>query len=96
MTLRIVAHMQSRSDKTDQAKEALQGLVAPTHEEPGCIAYEMLQSLEDPTQFTFVEEWESESALQAHFATPHIQAALEHWDDLMDGPLDLRKYSKVG
>lgn len=96
MTLRVVAHMKSKSDKAVQARELLQGLVAPTHEEPGCISYEMLHSIEDPTQFTFVEEWHSEADLEAHLGTPHIEALLKSWDDLMDGQLDLRKYSKVG
>jgi len=96
MTLRVVAHMQAKSDKVGEAREALQGLIAPTHQEPGCISYEMLQSIEDPAQFTFVEEWQDEASLDAHFATDHIKAALEHWDDLMDGGLDLRKYSKAG
>ncbi len=96
MTLRVVAHMQCNADRTAQAKELLQGLVAPTNEEPGCISYEMLQSTDDPTQFTFVEEWQSEADLDAHFGTDHIQVVLGQWDDLMAGSLDLRKYSKVG
>lgn len=96
MTLRIVAHMKSKSDRAAEARELLQGLVAPTHEEPGCISYELLQSNDDPTQLTFVEEWQAEADLAAHFETPHIQAVLERWDEVMAEPLDLRKYSKVG
>ena len=96
MTLRIVAHMKSKSDRAAEARELLQGLVAPTHKEPGCISYELLQSNDDPTQLTFVEEWQAEADLAAHFETPHLQAVLEHWDELMAEPLDLRKYSKVG
>jgi quinol monooxygenase YgiN len=96
MTLRVVAHIKARSDKAAEVRELLQGLVAPTHEEPGCISYELLQSNDDPTQLTFVEEWQAEADLAAHFETPHLQAALEHLDELMAEPLDLRKYSKVG
>ena len=96
MTLRVVAHLKAKSDKAAEARELFQGLIGPTNQEPGCISYELLQSNDDPTQLTFVEEWQAESDLAAHFETPHIQAALEHWDELMAEPLDLRKYSKVG
>ena len=96
MTLRVVAHMKSNVESTAEVRELLKGLVAPTREEPGCISYELLHSNDDPTQFTFVEEWRSEADLEAHFGTPHIQAVLERWDDVMSGQLDLRKYSKVG
>lgn len=72
------------------------GLVASTHQEPGCVSYELLQSNDDPTQLTCVEEWQAESDLAAHSETPHIKAALECWDEFMAEPLDSRQYSKVG
>lgn len=96
MTLRVVAHIKSKSDKATEAQELLERLTGPTNKEPGCISYELLQSNDDPSQLTFIEEWQAESDLAAHFETPHIQAALERWDELMAEPLDLRKYSKVG
>ena len=41
--------------------------------EPGCIAYSMQQSLEDPELFVFVEEWTSEQALADHMTMPYVQ-----------------------
>lgn len=96
MTLRVVAHLKAKSDKATEARELLEGLIGPTNQEPGCISYELLQSNDDSTELTFVEEWQAESGLAAHFETPHIQAVLERWDEVMAEPLDLRKYSKVG
>jgi len=96
MTLRVVAHVKTKPEKASEARDLLQSLVAPTHQEPGCISYELLVSTEDPTQLTFVEEWQEEADLGAHFETPHVLAALEHWDDLMAEPMDLRKCKKVG
>ena len=96
MTLRVVAHLRAKPDRAAETRELLRGLVAPTHQEPGCIGYELLESIESPSVFTFVEEWRDEADLESHFGTPHILAALERFDDLMAEPLDLRKYRTVG
>ena len=96
MTIRVVAHLQAKADKVDEAREVLRGLIAPTNQEPGCISYEMLENLDDPTQFTFVEEYQDGSALEAHFGTAHIGGLLTQFESLFAEELDLRKYSKVG
>ena len=94
-TLRVVALLKAQPDKVDELRDVLVGLVAPTREEAGCISYEMLENREDPTQFTFVEEWEDESALEAHFATDHILHALGEFPNLLAAELDVRRYSLV-
>ena len=96
MTLSVVAHLRAKGDKVDEAREVLLGLIAPTHQEPGCISYEMLENVDDPTQFTFVEEWQDGSALEAHLGTAHIGGLLTQFESLFAEELDLRKYSKVG
>jgi len=95
MSLRVVAHLQAQPDEADELRALLEGLVAPTHQETGCLSYELLEDLDDPTKFTFVEEWASKEALQAHFETEHIQNAIARFPDLLAGNLDLRTYRLV-
>jgi len=95
MALRVVAHLAALPGKVDALKSVLEGLVAPTHQEIGCISYELLQSTEDPARFTFVEEWASEDAFQAHFETEHIRGALVRLPELLAAELDLRTYRLV-
>jgi quinol monooxygenase YgiN len=95
MSVRIVAHLEARPDKVSELRELLEGLVVPTRLEAGCVSYEMLESLEDPAKFTFVEEWTHEEALEAHFETEHIQNALARFPDLLAADLDLRTYQLV-
>lgn len=76
-TVRVVARVTARPDKVDDLRAVLSGLIEPTRKEPGCIHYELLQNNADPTDFTFVEEWESDAALDAHLASAHIQNAIE-------------------
>jgi len=95
-SLRVVARLEAKPDKVDELRDLLASLITPTRAESGCIAYELLQNQEKPTEFTFVEEWTSGSALDDHFATEHIQDALSKLPDLMAAELDLRKYDFIG
>lgn len=95
-TLKVIARFRAQPGREADLAKVLGGLIEPTREESGCIAYELLVNLEDGREFTFVEEWESESALEAHFSTDHIAGALEEFPELLAQELDLRKYHLVG
>ena len=63
----------------ETAAKAAQEMVAETVKEPGCLIYEFSQILGHSNHFRVYEEWESQAALEAHMATPHMakfQAAL--------------------
>jgi quinol monooxygenase YgiN len=65
--------------KRDAAVAAANEMMAATLKEPGCHAYAFSADLGDPARFHLFERWESQAALEAHFATPHMarfQAAL--------------------
>ncbi len=93
--LRVIARLVAKPGKEDALRSVLKGLIAPTRKESGCITYEMLQNKENSREFTFVEEWKDEAALEAHFATDHIKNALAKFPELLAEDLDLRKYVLV-
>lgn len=81
-------------NKVEELKALLLGLIEETLLEAGVIKYELLQNQSDPTDFTFVEEWESAAALDTHLASPHVQAAIAKLEGLIAAPLeDIRRYS---
>lgn len=94
-TLRVIARLKAQNGKEVALGALLEGLVEPTRAEEGCIQYELLRNLEQPAEFTFVEEWRDEAALAAHFETEHIEQALGALPDLLAEELDLRKYRLV-
>jgi quinol monooxygenase YgiN len=94
-TLRVVARMIARPEKVDEVRSVLVGLIAPTRVEAGCLVYELLQNREDSTDFTFVEEWESDEALDAHLASEHLRAARTKLPALLAAEPDIRRYSVV-
>ncbi len=91
-TLRVVAHLVAFPDKVEELKSLLLSIIEPTRQEAGCIKYELLQNQADPTDFTFVEEWESADLLEQHLASTHIQAAVLKLEGLAVAPPDIRRY----
>jgi len=43
-----------------------------TRSEDGCYVYAFSACLEEPGRVYIAEKWESQEALEAHFATPHM------------------------
>jgi quinol monooxygenase YgiN len=91
----VVGSLRARPGKEAEAREALEGLVAPTHEEEGCILYAMHQSPDDPTRVAFVERWSSREHLEAHLRSPHIAALLERVDELLSEAPDIVVYDPI-
>lgn len=92
MTLKVVAHLTAKPDKTEETREALTRLIDPTRAEAGCIQYELLQNTADPTDFTFIEEWSGDDALDLHLQTEHIKLVVSKADALLAAPPDIRRY----
>ncbi len=92
-TLRVIARMIARPEKVEDLRQLLLSLPGPTRQETGCISYECLHNNVDPADFTFVEEWQNDEALDAHLQTPHLQYALSKLPDLLAVEPDIRRYS---
>lgn len=91
-TLKVIARITARPEKIDEMRALLAGLVAPTRAEAGCLRYELLHNTADPSEFTFVEEWRDDAALESHFNTAHVKGALARFQEFAAEPLDLRRY----
>ena len=68
------SYMTARLGKEEILKKALLDLIEPTRKEKGCIAYELLQDLENPLQFVVVEKFMSQEDLDEHVERPYIKS----------------------
>ena len=91
-TIRVVARIVAIPEKVDEVRAILMELIEPTCQEDGCIKYELLENQADSTDFTFVEEWSSNAALDAHLASNHIAAAGDKLKGLIAFEPDIRRY----
>ena len=68
----VVGKVRTDPERRAELVRVGQRVAAASREEPGCLHYRVYQDSEDENAYVFVEEWVSEEALRAHFATPHI------------------------
>lgn len=90
------ANIETRPETVADVHALLQGLLEPTRQESGCLRYTLLHHSNDPTDFTFVEEWADAAALEAHLAAPPVQAALAQAPPLRAAAPDIRRYAVIG
>jgi quinol monooxygenase YgiN len=63
----VVATLQVKEDKIEEAKQALKQLATETlAEESGTLAYVFHQQRDDPTRFVAYEKYESDEAFAVH------------------------------
>jgi quinol monooxygenase YgiN len=94
-TLQVVARVIARPETVDGVKRILVGMLEPSRAEAGCLVYELLQCQDDPTDFTFVEEWTDAAALERHAASPHIAGVQSELQALVATPTVVRKYTLI-
>ena len=67
-----VAEFHALEGKTDALIAALHILMKPTHQEPGCMRYELNQREDDRRWITFIEKWKDQRTFDEHCAMPYI------------------------
>jgi len=93
--VRVVAHFVAKPESVEDVKRYLSAMVDLTRAEDGCMTYELLQNADDPTDFTFVEEWSSKSDLDHHARSEHIRINRELVSEHLAEPSDVRVYTLV-
>jgi quinol monooxygenase YgiN len=91
----VVGSFRAEPGREGEALEAFEALVAPTHAEQGCILYALHRGVDDPRRLTFIERWASREDLDAHLASPHIQAVLERVPELFGESGDITVYEAL-
>jgi len=90
--LTVVARAKAKPGREAELEQAMRAIVAPTHQEPGCVRYTVHRSLTDPGVFLTVEHWTSKEAVDRHFAADYVQALLKKVPDLLIDPPDITLY----
>jgi quinol monooxygenase YgiN/quercetin dioxygenase-like cupin family protein len=73
--LTAVTFIEGAVGREDELRRELLALAAPTRAEPGSLVYDLYQSPQRRNRFMRFEVWRDAAALEAHKATPHIQAS---------------------
>ncbi|MEP6631666.1 MAG: putative quinol monooxygenase [Lapillicoccus sp.] len=93
--LNTVALITAKPGSEGAIREALTTLRGHTRGEEGCLRYDLFESAATPGTFVTVEEWTDQSALDAHFASPHMAAALSAAGDALAVPPAIHPLTEV-
>jgi len=78
--------------KIDLAVELTNTLCAATRDEPGNVTYEYWRDPNNAGRVRVFEEWESDDAINAHMASPHMADFLGAAGDIGITGVDISRY----
>ncbi len=91
----IIAELKAAPGMRAQLLELLDGMLAPSRAEAGCISYRYFVSSEDPDLIHFFEEWQDQASIEEHFATDHFRdLGVRIQNHIISGPA-IRIYEAV-
>ena len=90
----LICRFVARTGTEDQLRVLLQGMLAPTHAEPGCKLYELYES-DSRGRFFLYETWESQAALDQHMATPHFKRLEQIGRELIREPFEVNIVKRI-
>ena len=91
----IIAKFNVLNGSVDEFKKCAVNVVRYTRKEKGNLAYNIYQSREDATKFTFIEEWLNDTAIEQHNNAKHFLQFLEDIKPLTDGDVQIEQLTKV-
>ena len=86
----VVGRVVTDARRREDLKRIGQALAQASREEDGCLGYRLYEDTENKNEFVFVEEWESQEALERHFATSHIAEFMRAVPDAVAGRPDVK------
>lgn len=86
----IIGTVVAKPEKREDLLNILRSFVAPTRTEPGCINYDFHHDAADPNTFVFYENFTDEAALKIHLGMPYLKPLMDHADELLAEPVQIR------
>ena len=95
MQVAVVVEEQIKEGQKDAFVEYMREMIRLTHEEEGCIAYDLYESLDGSGEVVMVEVWESKEALDKHMETDHFKEFVPGGEKYKSGPPNIKIFGKL-
>jgi quinol monooxygenase YgiN len=86
----VVGRVRTDADRRADLVRIGQAIARASRSEAGCLGYRLYEDSEADNEFVFVEEWESQQALEKHFGMPHVAEFMQAIRAAIVGPPDVR------
>ena len=72
--IQLIARIEAHPNQGEQLASIIEGLIAPSRAEAGCLTYQAHRAIDAPNVFYFYEQWRDQDAFDQHVASLHYQA----------------------
>ena len=91
----IVAKNLIKQGKVEEFKNLAEKLIIESREERGCVSYNLYQDSNNRNILTFIEEWESEDAINLHNNSKHFTSIVPKFSDLQESHPEINLYKII-
>ncbi len=91
----LIANLKVAEGKGNDVVEAFRKVVPLIRQDPGTVAYNILQAADNPDKITVLEKYENREALQYHGQTEHFKEFGRSTRDLFAGRGEITLYEEV-
>ena len=96
MEIYIFARFHALEGKQGEATQALEEVLGPTRNEPGCIRIHAFRSIRDGHLFYIHSTWKDEEAFENHAQLPHTVRFLKRMEVLIDHAFEVTRTERIG
>ena len=96
MSIVAVADVFGISGRRQQLEAALAEAEHDATGRPGCLRYSFAATTSDPDHYVLISEWEDQSALDSHYASPEFERFQFSLNGLLARPSEMTVYSVTG
>lgn len=93
--IKVIATFNFKAGNIAKVKTLCAELIEATRKEAGCIQYDLLQSDKDENVMAFVENWESQEALDVHSASEHFTRIVPQLAGLCTEPPAVETFRQI-
>lgn len=91
----IIAKFSLKPQKGDEFIKAAIKLTRETRKEKGCLSYKILKSDADENNYTFIEEWLNDAAIEAHNNSKHFNGFLDEIKEMTASEIKIERFVKI-
>ena len=91
----VVARFKAKQGMEETVRQEIMALVEPTRSEPGCINYDLHQSVDDKSVFMLYENWVSKKDLDEHLEMPYLKDLKAKADQILAEPLEVALWEMI-
>lgn len=91
----IIAKFKVNNAHTEEFKRCALDVTRQTKREKGCLSYTVFQNRSGSSEFTFVEEWLNDTAIEQHNAAPHFKAFMDKIAPMLDESASIEQLTKI-